>query len=272
MLVFVGVCWAGGTLGKPDFLSCLGVGGRQSTEPSPGGLCCVAALVPEAFPRQVGSSVAVRTAGSASGIQRPCIAKGDQYGEVSREKSRPPVSVAVPGFSLTHRDVAGRAMGLLARGSRRCPTGHTGCAGAWRVPCVVRGHVGMALAQLRWEGVVSPAWRGLDAAWQLQSREVPAPRVGGGTDAGNHCLQALLCGGDIPLPASVISDGGKTASEFYCSCSGSSRSSPAPQPCGGQGSSGQPLLPGFAWLFDKMRVNVVFLTCREKVRIRTSTE
>lgn len=43
----------------------------------------------------------------------------------------------------------------LARRSRRCWTGRTGCTGAWRAPCVARGHVGMAPAQLQREGAVS---------------------------------------------------------------------------------------------------------------------
>lgn len=73
--------------------------------------------------------------------------------------------------------------------------------------------------------------RGLDTARRLRSREVPVPEVGGGMDAGNLCPQALLCGGDIPLPASVISHAEKIASEFCCSCSGSSGSSPALGSC-----------------------------------------
>lgn len=49
---------------------------------------------------------------------------------------------------------------LPARRSRRCWTGHTGCAGAWRSLCVARGHVSTAIAQLRWEGAVSGAGEG----------------------------------------------------------------------------------------------------------------
>lgn len=67
-----GVCWASDTFGKCDFISLLGVGGKWSVEPSPGGLCCVAALVPKVFPCQAGNGVAVRTTGSPGRIQRPC--------------------------------------------------------------------------------------------------------------------------------------------------------------------------------------------------------
>lgn len=82
----------------------------------------------------------------------------------------------------------------LAHGSRRCWTGRTGCVGAWWAPCVARGHVSTALAQLRWDGAVSRAGRGLDVARQLQSREVPAPEVGGGMDTDKRCLQTAVWG------------------------------------------------------------------------------
>lgn len=66
-----GVCWASGTFGKHDFISRLGVGGKQSMEPSPGGLCCVVALVPKAFLHQTGNSMSTRSAGCPNRIQRP---------------------------------------------------------------------------------------------------------------------------------------------------------------------------------------------------------
>jgi len=94
------------------------------------------------------------------------------------------------------------------------------------VPCVARGHVSTAPAQLRLEGAVSQAGRELDTARRLRSGEVPAPEVGGGMETGNRRLQALLCGADTPLPASVISDREKIASEFCRSRSGKSGSSP----------------------------------------------
>ncbi|XP_075375244.1 uncharacterized protein LOC142417935 [Mycteria americana] len=43
----------------------------------------------------------------------------------------------------------------LARGSRRCWTGRTGCTGAWQAPCVACGHVSTAPAQLWQERAVS---------------------------------------------------------------------------------------------------------------------
>lgn len=94
VLVLTGVCRAGGTFGKRDFISCLDVGGNPSAEPSPGGLCCVAALVPKALLCQAGNGVAVRTAGSPGGIQRPrrraALRKGIHTGKcLKRNFGRP---------------------------------------------------------------------------------------------------------------------------------------------------------------------------------------
>lgn len=121
-------------------------------------------------------------------------------------------------------DVAGRAVGHPAAGLREQEVLYRSHGLCGSVAGAVRGswarRHGPSPAPVGGSGVLSQ--RGLDTAQRLRSREVPVPEVCGGMDTGNHCLQALLCGGDTPLPASVISHGEKVASEFCCSCGGSS--------------------------------------------------
>lgn len=202
-----------------------------------------------------------------------CIAKGNRCREASREKLRPPASVAVPGSSLTHGRCCWRSRGAPGRWP-------TGAGGAGLVARVV------------WE-------RGGCRAWLVGTSARPWPSSGGmercpepgegwmwrgscGPGRYRHPMWVvgwtlisavcrLLCGGDIPLLTRVILDGGEIASEFCHSHSGGSESSSAPQPCGAalprarqlQAASASPL----AWPSDHMRVNSVFSPCGEKVRI-----
>lgn len=113
-------------------------------------------------------------------------------------------------------------------------------------------------------------------ALRLRSREVPAPKVGGGMGIGNRCLQALLHRGDIPLPVRVISrTGPKLPASFVAAAAGALGAAQLPGPVvwprRGQGSAKQPLPPAFAWPSDKMRVSGDFPPRRQKVRIKTST-
>ncbi|KAM6297505.1 MYCBP-associated protein [Aegotheles albertisi] len=142
----------------------------------------------------------------STGRAHGCIAKGNRYREASGEKLRPPASVAVPGSSLTHGDVAGGAVGHPAAGA----------GGAGPVARVVRERGGRRAWLL---GTSARPWPGSGGrercpepgeGWTRRSgcgSGGIGTEVGGGTDTGNHCPQALLCGADTPLPARVISDG-----------------------------------------------------------------
>lgn len=138
-----------------------------------------------------------------------CIAKGNQYREASREKLRPPASVAVPGSSLTH---GGRYW--WSRGAPGCwPAGAGGAGPVARVMwecggcCVWLVDMSPRPRPSSGEREQCPE---LGEGWTRHSGCGPGryqhPEVGGGMETSNHCPQALLRRGDIPLPASVISD------------------------------------------------------------------
>ena len=135
VLVFAGVCWAGGAFGKRGFISRLGVGGKQSTEPSPGGLCCITCPCPEGVSALGGQRRGCLHRGLSwrdpKATPTGCIAKGNRYREASQEKLWPPMSVAVPGSSLTHGGRCWQSRGAPGRWP-------AGAGGAGLVARVVR--------------------------------------------------------------------------------------------------------------------------------------
>lgn len=208
-------------------------------EPSPGGLCCVAALVPEVFRCQAGSLHRGLSQRDPKAVLTGCIAKGNRCREASREKLHPPASVAVPGSSLTHG---------------RCCWQSCGAPGCWPTEA---GGAGL-VARVVWErggcharlvGTSARPWPSsggmqwypeLGECWMCCGSCRPGryqhPRwVMGWTLITTACR--LLCGGDIPLLTCVILDGGKIASEFCHSCIAAQLPSPVVQPSPGQGSS-----------------------------------
>lgn len=181
-----GVCWAGGTFGKRDFISLLGGGGKQSAEPSPGGLCRAAALVPKAFPRQQRRSrpsQALLVGSKGRAEQRRCERESIE-GSVGGEKLGPPASAAVPGRSDSRgrrRRCRGAAVPPEQEVQDRLHGLHGSAAGAvcgsWarrHGPAVVLWRLGKRRPEL--ESPV-PAARPATVRW-LRRKEAPASCAG----------------------------------------------------------------------------------------------
>lgn len=123
-----------------------------------------------------------------------CIAKGNRCREASREKLRPPASVAVPGSCLTHGRWCWRSSG--APGCWPAGAGGAGLVArvVWERGGCLHGlwahqhDPGPAL--VGWSGVLS--WERDICGLELQFREVPGE--GDGVDADNRCLQAAVWG------------------------------------------------------------------------------
>lgn len=194
--VFAGAFQAGGTFGKRAFISTLlGVGGKQSVEDFG---------VPEVFRCQAGRGLAL----CAVGCPKAALRKGT----VCREGLRRNFSSARL-LSDSREMLLAELWGawLLAHRSRRCWTGRTGCVGVWWAPCTACGHISTA-----WHSSGGMSWAGCGALCSCSPGRYRHPRrVMGWTLITAVCR--LLCGGDTPLLARVILDGGKITSEFCLS-------------------------------------------------------